>query len=193
MSKYLLPLIFLGCAAPVPENSCTFIQNHEQQRVSWGNQIPINFYVDKNYPDDAINALERAFSVWESAVGRQLFRVIGRTEGSPLKDGQSVIYWLDQWEPEKYNEQARTTVYSSWDQIIETDIRFNNKNFKFAFTDNMTYQEVHLESLLIHELGHSLGLGHNDTVKSVMNIQLSNKYIRNVLIEEDKNNIHCEY
>ena len=52
---------------------------------------------------------------------------------------------------------------------------------------------IHLESLIIHELGHVLGLKHNSDRESVMQKSLSGRTERNVIGDSDSKNVRCEY
>ena len=52
---------------------------------------------------------------------------------------------------------------------------------------------IHLESLVIHELGHVLGLDHNNHEESVMQERLSAQTERDQIGESDYKSIACEY
>lgn len=52
---------------------------------------------------------------------------------------------------------------------------------------------IHLESLIIHEFGHALGLDHNKDEESVMQERLSAQTERDKIGESDYKNISCEY
>ena len=52
---------------------------------------------------------------------------------------------------------------------------------------------IHLESLVVHELGHVLGLDHNPDSNSVMQERLSAETERDEIGESDYDNIICEY
>ena len=54
-------------------------------------------------------------------------------------------------------------------------------------------KSIHLESLIIHELGHVLGLKHNSDKESVMQKSLSGRTERNIIGNSDSKNIQCEY
>ena len=55
------------------------------------------------------------------------------------------------------------------------------------------HRHIHLESLIIHELGHVLGLKHNDDKSSIMQRTLSGQVERDVIGDSDYKNVQCEY
>lgn len=129
-------------------------------------------------------------------MGREMFvieeaNVQGPPE--PTQDGKSTIYWMDHWEPELSTQQARTTLYWIGSQIYEADIRVNSANFGFNFDVREPSGFVDLESLLIHELGHVLGLAHDVTPGSVMNIWLNEGQSRRKFLASNLNSLQCEY
>ncbi len=193
-------LLGLFACAPNPkaEESCNFVQNVYGQRISWKDQVPIPLMVHSNFPKEYLPALERAIKTWENSAGRRLFAITStqyQDSASPAKDGQSVVYWLHNWEPEKPTEQARTSIYWVGNQIREADLRINDKNFDFYTDTSNTNKGVHLESLLIHELGHILGLKHIDGTdnNSVMATYLALQVKRENLSDIDKEALSCEY
>ena len=104
-----------------------------------------------------------------------------------------MIYWLDTWEPEKASEQARTTIYYAGNEVREADIRVNAFNYKYYLDVPAESQDLHLESLLLHELGHVLGLSHRSDDGTVMATTLSSGMMRNHITEMDRSSITCEY
>lgn len=191
-------ILGLFACAPTPkaEEPCNFVQNVYGQRISWKDQVPIPLLVHVDFPKEYLPALQNALKVWEVAAGHRLFTIVNtsyRDKGTPTKDGKSVIYWLKTWEAEKPSEQARTSIYWVGDQIREADLRVNAKNFSYYLDASQTGQEVHLESLLIHELGHVLGLKHNDGGQSVMATYLAVQVKRDALSTGDKDAMKCEY
>src|SRR5690606_31505228 len=109
-----------------------------------------------------------AARTWEERAGRRLFDIETRKiqGGEPQKNGMSIIYWRSTWESDRASEQARTTVYWIGDQIKEADIRVNAQDFRFYWNQHSV--GINIEALILHELGHVLGLKHRDEGGSVM-------------------------
>ena len=179
-----------------PEESCNFVQNGEQQRVSWGAQVPVILYVDRSVPSVFYDSISRAVTEWNHRVGREVMKIGGwavNTTGVPAQDGQNVIYMMSEWEADKSNEQARTTVYWAGDRIYEADIRIDDRNFDFSWGVDPEIDKVDMQSLMLHEFGHVMGLSHATTPQSVMARSLPNATKRRELSVADQNSIRCEY
>lgn len=179
-----------------PETSCNFVMNSMQQRVSWNSSVPVNLYIHESLPSQYIPALHAAMKVWEDALGsKKLFEVVGVIGGTatPQKDGVSVVYYMNTWEENKPSEQARTTIYWQGEQIVEGDIRINAKNFTFFYTGTPVTASVDIESLFIHELGHLLGLAHDNSTGSVMAERLASGLTRRDIGSMDIASAKCEY
>jgi hypothetical protein len=192
----ILTTILVSCGYQnSPEESCNFYQNRHRQRVSWNSKLPIALYMHSSFPPEYAITLKNAMDRWSQAMDRTMFYMAGSANGDamPSRDGTSVVYWLNEWEALKSNEQGRTTIYWDGSQIYEADIRINNKNFKFSISDYGEDGTVDLESLLVHELGHVLGLGHNSAYESVMNAHLANTAIRRDPQVTDMDSMRCEY
>lgn len=192
----LLLIVFLGTSCSQkqePQESCNFVQNSSVQRVSWKDAVPVHLYVHSSFPSQYLPALRSAMVQWEKALGRPLVRdagVVG-AENAPARDGVSGIYWLNTWEDEKPGEQARTTIYWEANRIKEADIKINAKNFEYSLQPDGT--KVDIESLLVHEIGHVLGLQHNTESGSVMALVLDNGELRRSPAPADVASLKCEY
>lgn len=185
-----------ACAQkPQPEESCNFVQNGEQQRVSWGADTPVVLFIDSSVPQDFYEPIRQATAEWNRVVGREVLKIGGwtRTNGAPAQDGANVIYFLKTWENDKPNEQARTTVYWANDRIYEADIRINGRNFDFFTTEDPIAGRVDVQSLLLHEFGHVLGLAHTQGGESVMVKSLANATLRRKPSPVDVDSLRCEY
>lgn len=181
-----------------PEASCNFVQNSDLQRVSWGSQTPVKLYIHESVDPKYWPAIQAAVDTWNQEIpGKDLFKIEGTGvtgPATPSRDGYSVIYMLNTWEADKPNEQARTTIYWTGNQIYEGDIRINAKNFSFNYQSNSgTFFGVDLQSLVLHELGHVLGLAHTSDAGSVMAVSLASGLERRAPSAGDLTDLRCEY
>jgi len=178
------------------QESYGFVQNVYGQRISWKSELPIRLSLHESVPQEFYSALEDAIQQWEKSVGRPLFQIVSYKVSGPLQprqDGVNLIYWMNTWDDNRASEQALTSVYWIGAQIKEADIRINAKNFTFYLHQPKTGRDVHLQSLLVHELGHVLGLKHTDTGSSVMATYLAANATRTVISETDIKSIRYEY
>ncbi len=177
------------------EPSCNFVQNTQGQRVSWKEEAPVVLYIHKSVPTEFHDAILRAAQRWEASLGRPLFHFKGILEGDgPARDGVSAIYWMNQWDvAERSKEQARTTIYWTGNQIRESDLRINDRDFDFSATTQPKTGMVDLESLVVHELGHVIGLQHNGAGGSVMAESLASSVLRWNPQQVDVESAKCEY
>lgn len=181
---------------PTSEEACGFNQNVYGERISWNKNVPVGFYIHESVPTEFYPAIERAMKDWETATGIKFFIILDYSYKSaldPKRDGINVIYWMNTWEADHSSEQARTSVYWEGDEIKETDIRINAKDFTFYVDTPNSPKDLHLESLLVHELGHVLGLKHQDQSASVMASTLDSNVVRTNISTGDVNSIRCEY
>jgi hypothetical protein len=208
MWKYLallvVPLIAFGlqACAPKPQDDCGFVQNVYGERISWKGAIPVTMYLHESIPAAYVPAIVAAAKTWQDATGKQLFNIVTdhKITGAidPQKDSQNVIYFMDSWEDDKPSEQARTSIYWIGDQIKEADVRINGK-FTYYWDDPSTVtatnkiSSINIEALVIHELGHVLGLKHKDGTDSVMATYLANDTDRVSIADTDKSALQCEY
>jgi predicted Zn-dependent protease len=188
-----LALSQIHCGPGVnPQESCGYVQNSESQRVSWKRQVPIKIYLDSRIPTEFHQAIQNAFATWAKGAGYTLFEVAGTiASANAAHDGKSVVMWSESWDPALANQQASTTIYWVGSRINEADMRLNAQNFFFSTNPNQN--EVDIESLNLHELGHILGLNHNDATPSVMAKSLSSGSLRRNLMSADLSSVRCEY
>jgi hypothetical protein len=178
------------------QSDCNFVQNVYGERISWKANLPITLYVHESVPHEFYEAIEDSIAAWEEAAGRPVFKIAEWGVAGPLlprQDRVNMIYWMDTWEDQKKSEQARTSVYWIGDEIKESDIRVNAAGFKYFTQQARTTDEVHLPSLMIHELGHVLGLKHNDSGSSVMATYLAAAVYRDRVNPADADALLCEY
>jgi predicted Zn-dependent protease len=179
--------------ATASQDDCGFVQNSYGQRVSWKQSLPVKIYLDPTFPSQYDSVLRDAAKRWEDVVGRTLF-VFERTSGvtTATRDGLNVAYFESPWNGGDSRLQAVSTLNWYNNQLTETDLRVNSQNFTYYTTTPNSNYDVHLPSLLVHELGHVLGLKHVSGT-SVMVTTLDYLLKRDLPTEEDKAHIRCEY
>lgn len=200
---------YMGSCAPKSQNDCGFVQNIYGQRISWKNNSPVRVTIHSSVPAELRQAIYRAAATWDAQAGR---RIIELSEDStqlsagPSRDGKNGIYFLTEWESDRQSEQGRTSVYWAGDQIQEADIRINASDFSYydqtpqqligSYALQGTGQTVSegysFEALVLHEMGHLLGLKHREGT-TVMATQLAAFTDRVQLAAEDQSSIACEY
>ena len=199
---YILMSCFtVSCSVltPEPENSCNFVQNSDKQRVSWKSNLPIKFKVHKDVPRAAIPSILEAAKSWNSVSATNVIEFEDlEAEGNPSSsyaDGKPMIFWKSTWEDDKSSEQARSIIVWSGATLKDSDIWLNAKNFTFTYLDEPFHPfKVDLVSLVVHEMGHTLGLEHNSDAESVMYARLRRGYDRREIDHlEDIESFGCEY
>lgn len=178
------------------EDACGFVQNAYGARVSWKNNIPVTISVDPQFAQEFYSVAESAAEIWNSSFGKKMI-VISKMADSesliPAQDLNSGLYWRTDWPVEKANQQALTTIFFKSNLISEADVKINAKDFNFYSGEPNSNRQIHMESLLVHEFGHFLGLRHTSIANSVMWPTLAPITIRNVISQEDLQSLRCEY
>lgn len=176
--KYVLLLIIslnFACASSVPpQQPCGFIQDNEKQRVGWKRMAPVDVVISPEIPSQYHQAIENAVNTWNKAAGRKVLNYKGI--GTPFN-----VTITSPW-PYSEEQTARTTITWQSAYILNSYIELNPH-----------YYRVDVESLMVHELGHFLGMAHNDDIDSVMYKYLNSGQIKRDVTLVDITNIRCEY
>lgn len=212
--RYLLTSLCFGVAvvasscAPKSQNDCGYVQNVYGQRISWKSKKPIKVYIHTSVPTELRPAIYRAAQTWESQAGRKVFDISEDSSqlGSSTRDEKNAIYFLPEWESDKSSEQGRTSVYWAGDEIQEADIRVNAADFSYydqnprVLTGSSRLKKsgrspsdgYSFEALILHEMGHFLGLKHHEG-STVMATHLGANVNRVQLAASDQEALSCEY
>jgi hypothetical protein len=171
--------------SPLKTGSFGYVQNTYGERISLKALDPIKIYFDKSFPKENYGDVSAAVATWERAIGRKVFdlQIVPLSKSKPSQDGKSVIYWIKNWDPKLKTQQANTTIYWDGSRVTEADIRFNATYFK----------HLDIQSLALHELGHVLGLKHDDSEPSVMAASLNPGFERRNLYPADLDHLQLEY
>ena len=214
-TKLLLGVVFtvasyLISCSPTPQKDCGFVQNIYGQRIAWKTKAAIPIIIHSSVPVELRSAVYRATATWEKQVGFKVFSISEDSSplsGDPSRDKKNAIYFLSEWESDRKSEQGRTSVYWAGDQILEADIRVNASDFSYYDQDELVLVGSYglkklgqsskdgysFEALLLHELGHLLGLKHRDGSATVMATHLAAFSNRTQLSSADEDSISCEY
>jgi hypothetical protein len=181
---------------PAAEKSCGFLQNSFGQRVSWQGRLPIKFQFNRGVPTEYRARILSAAQQWNSHYGREMIKIIEPSDTSEKwsNDLKNIIYWIDQAEVFSNRfVQAKSLIRWSGADITDVDILINAFDWKFV-QGELTQGTLDLESLMVHEFGHALGLVHQDTFESVMFQSLSLNTVRNSpQPRPDLESLKCEY
>ncbi len=198
--KHYLSLFVLACAAlaiqacaPKSQEDCGFVQNVYGQRISWKGALPVVLKIHQDVPKQYVPAIQAAANTWNAAAGKTLFEI--RDDGTHLPTGRdhaNIIYFSPTWDAGRASEQAKTSVHWIGDQIQEADVRINGSGFKF-YTQQHVPNAISMEALILHEMGHILGLKHKDADQSVMGTYLASNTDRTQLAGTDMSSLSCEY
>ena len=215
LGLFILLVFALGITAcsPQKQDDCGFVQNIYGQRISWKSKSAIPIYIHSSVPASLRPAIYRAAATWEIQVGRKVFDIsedFSKLSPTPTRDQKNGIYFLSDWESDRSSEQGRTSVFWTGDEIQEADIRINAADFSFydknssllvgslrlAKSQSKSLTSIDgysFEALMLHELGHFLGLKHREDAGTVMATHLAAFTNRTQLAGSDQGALSCEY
>lgn len=181
--------------ATASEPDCGFVQNSYGQRVSWKQSLPVKVYIDPSFPPEYDVVLRSAARKWEDILNKTLFIFERAPQTSkPGKDNRNVFYWMNPWTEADKKLQAMSSLSWSNNQLVEADIKVDAQYYSYYTSSPTSQLDVHLESLLVHELGHVLGLKHMSNASSSVMLQVLDYLLkREVPTVEDQARLKCEY
>lgn len=162
--KFILILASLSLAACSGQNSptyCTgdnaFILNSFCETVRW-NSLPVTMTFDTTVPEDIRIIAMQAASEWEAAIGKPLF-VFDSIE-THASENQNIIKIVPEeaWVGD-IDENAKTVYAYQNRSMIKADILIR------ARVLTTRHGNMNPHTVLLHELGHVLGLAHDDKNK----------------------------
>ena len=113
-------------------------------------------------PDQFRQAVERAFRTWQDVPTAAVqFQFAGFTEALPLEDDNtSTLGFLSRPDLDRVLASTSFFVDTRTGEILESDIFFNS-SFPWSVAENGETARFDLQSIVLHEAGHFLGLSHS--------------------------------
>jgi hypothetical protein len=183
--------------ASADEKACGFIQNSSGSRVSWDSRLPVTFQIEQSVPENFRVAIVNAADDWNRSSGKTLIKISPDIASSDQWkiDGKNMIYWINQSGVfTTSSQQAKSLLRWQGMAMSDVDILINASDWKFYLTEPENTSALHLESLMVHEFGHALGLIHQPLSKSVMYMSLGGSVVRTQpLPDPELQDLGCEY
>ena len=205
MKKLIFVTCFLGLLGCSDKSNNLVTLNSDQRQCSgfemrspmkpyfWSGRFPIIFKTDVSFPAEYASQVQIAMDIWNTQFNKNLFELEtgSRAQGvGPQRNGINSIILIPEWELEM-DRQASTYTHYDNNNIREADIIINDEHqLSKSFVQP---NEVDLVSLIVHELGHVLGLRHVDDNSSAMASGLPLGYSHRELSESDVANVLCMY
>lgn len=182
-------------------------------------KLPLNVYVSEEFENDFVgfydsetekNPIEQIQQTWDASVsGKQFFNLdlayVDNYQPSSMDgfdDNEIGIYKSHTWYSDVSSGALAVTQFYALRRNIGTsneyldmqhaDIVLNYSNYSFTMDENNN-QDFDLLTVVSHELGHLLGLGHIDFNEAVMNSFLSKSEVKRELFSLDENAIQNLY
>lgn len=113
-------------------------------------------------PEQFRQAAERAFRSWEDLPTSSItFEYGGMTGGSPLdEDGRTTLGFLSRPDLDRVLASTSFLVDTRTGDILESDVFFNS-DFVWSVAPDGERDAFDLESIILHEAGHVVGLSHS--------------------------------
>jgi hypothetical protein len=176
--------------------SCNFVQSSQGLRVSWKSSTPVTFIISSSAPPEYDATIQKAAAIWNAYLNNGIISVHRDNSLTNVAsdDRYNMIFWVTDWPNDMSQEQARTAIHWDVSKLRDADIKINATHYTF-FKDGDTdiYGKISLLSIMIHEMGHGLGLKHIEDSSSVMQVYLASSYSRDVPGKIDTDSLGCEY
>lgn len=199
--KKILFLSFMILVSCQPESkkqdlrsimSCSNQLEQKNHKIKW-QKLPVVIHIEQSVPLEFRNSMKDAAAIWNKELGLTAIEVSDVIVGSPAisMDNHNVVYWLDVPSVMPTSTQAVTIPTSYSGVITDADIVINGNDFRFSTTGEN--DKVDMKSLMVHEMGHVLGMAHTDNFYSIMFPYLGDGQVRDHASVNDEISLNCIY
>lgn len=159
-------LLTAGSTSPLAYLKLGAMVNGRVIDATW-KQLPVGYFISDRpgngvSANDLTGAAGRAAATWsrvESANVRFSFQGMTSAAAEGI-DGRTVLGFVDRPDLDRVLGATSFLIDTTTGEIAEADVFFNSR-FAFSVAANGQADRVDLESVVLHELGHLLGLGHS--------------------------------
>jgi hypothetical protein len=178
----LITFLFSACIEQVKDNgdssqtTSAFSENVVPARWST-TQFPLSLKLGTNFGTNEITAIEGSANSWTDSVQNEIqffdttsSSIDGKSNLTNYEDSELGVYKVLNWPTELpptalavtqiFGQRYNIGKSSEYVKIQHADILVNYENFTFTTDDSWGYD---LESVILHEMGHFLGLQHDKT------------------------------
>ena len=205
---FLFSVVYTGCEAPSSQELSSGYNTSAASDlpIKWKSQssFPLNLKLSSDFTGDEQTAIDDSADVWSTEVGSsaQFFNttvanISTKSSLDDYDDSTLGVYKIHDWPSSLPNTalavtQIRGRQKSSYIQITHADILVNYDYFSFATDGSWGYD---LQTVLVHEMGHFLGLFHNNSSinSSVMYPSIGRFTVNQTPYETDTNNLIAKY
>jgi hypothetical protein len=179
---FIFCFVFTACVQEKQgelNTSSTSAFSEKLPNTKWSSRtsFPLTIHYGADFSPSEISALENSANNWSDSVNNEVdffdissSQVVSKENINNYEDKELGIYKVSVWPKElPPTALAVTQIFglklnagksSEYIQIQHADILINEENFSFTTDDSWGYD---LETIILHEMGHFLGLYHDDT------------------------------
>lgn len=159
-------LVTIGSSSPFAYLKLGAMLNGRVIDATWKQQ-PIGYFISDRPGNgvtamDLLAATQRATATWSGVASANVRFAFQAMTTAPAEgnDGKTVLGFIDRPDLDRVLGATSFLIDTATGEIVEADIFFNSR-FAFSVAPNGQADRVDLESVVVHELGHLLGLGHS--------------------------------